>query len=508
MHLLETIGSNVGIAIHNAKLFEETEKSRAIAEDANEAKSAFLSTVSHELRTPLTSVMGFAKITKKRLDERIFPSIVTEDPKMLRTIKQVSNNLDVVVSEGERLTKLINNVLDLAKIEAGKVEWNMEDMQITDAIEHAIAASTSLFESKKLTLKKEIASKLPSIIGDKDKIIQVIVNLFSNAVKFSDSGKIICKAIKENGDIIISVQDSGIGIAKEDLPKVFEKFRQVGDTLTDKPTGTGLGLPICREIVEYHGGKIWLDSELGKGSTFFFSLPVRDSKAKPVKTFKLDDLMSQLDEEFSPGDEVHEGNGRTILVIDDEAPIRALLRQELTGIGYKVMEAKNGREGLEIVRHKNPDLILLDVMMPEMNGYDLAAVLKNDPKTKGTPIIMLSVVQDKQRGMNIGIDHYLTKPIDTEQLFGTIGSLLGQGKSKKKVMIVDEDASTVSTLMEVLQGKGYHVVEANGPELMEKAISGKPDIIIVNSTLEKQHDAVKSLRLQKGLEDVLFLVYK
>jgi CheY-like chemotaxis protein len=359
-----------------------------------------------------------------------------------------------------------------------------------------------------LTLKKEIASKLPSIIGDKDKIIQVIVNLFSNAVKFSDSGKIICKAIKENGDIIISVQDSGIGIAKEDLPKVFEKFRQVGDTLTDKPTGTGLGLPICREIVEYHGGKIWLDSELGKGSTFFFSLPVRDSKAKPVKTFKLDDLMSQLDEEFSPGDEVHEGNGRTILVIDDEAPIRALLRQELTGIGYKVMEAKNGREGLEIVRHKNPDLILLDVMMPEMNGYDLAAVLKNDPKTKGTPIIMLSVVQDKQRGMNIGIDHYLTKPIDTEQLFGTIGSLLGQGKSKKKVMIVDEDASTVSTLMEVLQGKGYHVVEANGPELMEKAISGKPDIIIVNSTLEKQHDAVKSLRLQKGLEDVLFLVYK
>ncbi|RLD20684.1 MAG: hypothetical protein DRI69_05730, partial [Bacteroidetes bacterium] len=507
MRLLETIASNVGIAIHNAQLFKEAEASRAVAEDANEAKSAFLSTVSHELRTPLTSVMGFAKITKRRLEERVFPAIKSADAKMQKTIKQISENLNVVVSEGERLTKLINNVLDLAKIEAGRVEWNMEDLQVQTVVERAIAASQSLFEEKSLVLKQNIAPDISDIKGDEDKLIQVVVNLLSNAVKFTDEGVIECTLEEKDGDVIISVKDSGIGIAKEDLPKVFEKFRQVGDTLTDKPTGTGLGLPISKEIVEHHGGQIWLSSELGKGSTFSFSLPVSGTKSIKLRTFKLEELVDQLEGNYT-ANQFENASEKTILVIDDEAPIRELLNQELSGVGFNVIEAVDGREGIAKVRHKHPDLILLDVMMPEMNGYDVAAVLKNDPKTKDIPIIILSVVKDKERGLNIGIDRYLFKPINTELLFKEIGGLLGQGRSKRKVMILDEDSSTVNTLMGVLQDKGYNVVEANGPDLMQKAILGKPDIIIVNSTLDEQQDTVKSLRLEKGMENVLFLVYE
>jgi signal transduction histidine kinase len=190
-------------------------------------------------------------------------------------IDQVSENLGVMVVEGERLTALINNVLDLAKIEAGKVEWHMTPVAVPEIIARAAAATTSLFESNGLLFNKQIDSNLPEIIGDQGKLIQVVINLISNAVKFTEKGSVTCRAERKDSEVVISVSDTGIGISAEDQPKVFEKFTQVGDTLTDKPRGTGLGLTICKEIVEHHGGRIWVESELGKGSTFSFALPVK-----------------------------------------------------------------------------------------------------------------------------------------------------------------------------------------------------------------------------------------
>jgi CheY-like chemotaxis protein len=195
-------------------------------------------------------------------------------------------------------------------------------------------------------------------------------------------------------------------------------------------------------------------------------------------------------------------------VVDDEKHIRDLLKQELGESGYLVREASNGKEAIDAVRKELPDLLILDVMMPEMNGFDVAAVLKNDPLTMDVPILILSIVQDKERGYRLGVDRYLTKPIDTEKLFSEIGSLLEQGKSKRKVMIVDEDASTARTLAEVLQTRGYHVVESNGTELLQKAIESKPDIIILNSVLSKDHEMIKTIRFEKGLENVLFMMYQ
>lgn len=246
-------------------------------------KDDFLSTVSHELRTPLTSVLGFTKVIKKKLKEVVFPRLPTTDARISRTVQQISSNMEIIIAEGERLTALINDVLDLSKMESGKIEWKRQPVAIPEILEHAIAATSSLFENKGIPIIKNFSEILPCVFCDRDRIVQVVINLLSNAIKFTDSGSVTVTARKrsvtdyplENGEdfLAVTVSDTGIGIAEKDLKIVFEKFKQVGDTLTDRPKGSGLGLPICKQIVESHGGKIWTESSLGRGSVFSFILP-------------------------------------------------------------------------------------------------------------------------------------------------------------------------------------------------------------------------------------------
>jgi CheY-like chemotaxis protein len=413
----------------------------------------------------------------------------------------------VVVSEGERLTNLINDVLDLAKIESGRMEWNKKPIFLQDVISRAIASTSSLFEEKGLTLKKKVLEDLPVVSADEDKLIQVVINLLSNAVKFTDKGSVVIEASLDNGQILVEVQDTGIGIAEEDRHKIFERFRQAGDTLTDKPKGTGLGLPICREIIEHHGGIIWMKSTAGVGSTFFFTIPVMgEGTDKPP--IQLDRILKSLKKQIKHSSLNTLKKAQTILVVDDDTPIRSLLRQELTEAGYEVKEAANGKAALDMVRMSKPDLIILDVMMPEINGFDVAAVLKNDPATMDIPIIILSIVQDKERGFRIGVDRYLTKPINTEHLFHEVEELLEQGVSKKKVLVVDEDASAVKTLSDVLNARGYKVVESNSKDFLETATKSKPDIIMLNSVYNGDQKKLKELKLQKGMENVMFFIYE
>ena len=507
LRLLTTIAANVGVAIHNAKLFEETKQARAAAEEADAAKSAFLSTVSHELRTPLTSVLGFAKIIKKRLEDRIFPLLTTDDRKVRQTIEQVGENLNVVVSEGERLTKLIDDVLDLAKIEAGKLEWHMETVEMAGVIDRATSATSSLFHQKGLALVRDVAEDLPPVAGDADRLLQVVINLISNAVKFTAAGSVTLRARLVDDGIAVSVVDTGLGISAADQPKVFEKFKQVGDTLTDKPKGTGLGLPICREIVEHHGGHIWVESEPGKGSTFSFVVPVKIETA-PKAPLSLDVLVRQLRDQPAIAAPRQPDGRPDILAVDDDPHIRALLTQEFTEAGYRLRTAANGREALAEVRRKRPDLVILDVMMPEINGFDVAAVLKNDPQTMDIPIIILSIVEDRTRGFRLGVDRYLSKPIDMAALFKEVGALLELGRSVRRVLVVDEDASAVKMLSDVLQARGYSVSEASGSELVATAVAIQPDIIMLNAILSDKQEVVQLLRFEKGLEHVLFLVYQ
>ncbi|AFZ25994.1 PAS domain S-box [Cylindrospermum stagnale PCC 7417] len=475
--------------------------------EIDQMKTDFISTVSHELRTPLTSVLGFASIIKEKLEIDVFPKLSVEDRKLQKTMKRVGDNLNIIVSEAERLTSLINDVLDIAKMEAGKVEWQMQPLDPRELVDWATNSTAGLFETNGLQLVREIDPGLPQIIGDRNRLLQVLINLISNAVKFTESGAVTCRVKQENEGVCISVIDTGVGISPEDQPKVFEKFRQVGDTLTDKPKGTGLGLPICKQIIDHHGGRIWVESEPGNGSRFSFIIPTSTSECKTSTSLNLDALVKQLKEHVITTSAVQNENRKTILVVDDDVNIRELLRQQLETEGYNVREAKDGVDAIHQIKTARPDLILLDVMMPQINGFDVAAVLKNDPQTADIPIIILSIIENKERGYHIGIDRYLTKPINTEKLLNEIGSLLSQGTSSKKVLVVDKNASTLKTISDVLQTQGYSVIEASNPqECINKARSAKPDMIIIDSLFSQEADMVKALRFEKELENLFFII--
>ena len=264
------------------RTLEQTVKERTLElkeanrklEEADRIKTEFLSTVSHELRTPLAAVLGFAKIISKRFDNVIFPNLRLDEDTVRASVLKVKKNINTIISEGERLTDLINDLLDVTKIEAGKVEWEMKPVSVAEIIKLASDITSSTFEQHGLELECDVENDLPEISGDKYRLEQVLINLFSNAIKFTENGYIRCRAWMINSEILISVKDTGEGINKDDQESVFEKFRQVSIVPKDKPRGTGLGLPICKEIVNRHGGRIWVESEPGKGSTFSFTLPV------------------------------------------------------------------------------------------------------------------------------------------------------------------------------------------------------------------------------------------
>lgn len=488
--------------------------------EVDEMKTNFISTVSHELRTPLTSIMGFAKLIQKNLDNSIFPNVQSDEKKVNRAVKQVDKNIQIIISESERLTELINNVLDIAKMEAGRVEWNMSEVSAADLMGRAIDATYSLFEQKPdVQLIKQIDPNVPPVTADADRILQVMINLISNATKFTNTGSITTRVHEENGAVIVSVTDTGSGIRPEDQEAVFDRFKQVGDTMTDKPQGTGLGLPICKQIVEHHGGRIWVESEVGKGSTFSFVLQPHGTNAEPqmdtgeIKTIHLDELVARLRDEVAVNTRSVTSqippNTKEILVVDDEANIRELLRQVLEAEGYQVRTAEDGVVAMRQVKERRPDLIILDVMMPNINGFDVVAMLKSDVDTMDVPIIILSIIEDRERGYRLGVDRYLTKPLNTGLLFREVETLLDQGVSARRVMIVDENQTTTQALAKLLAERGYQVVHITEIEKMiEQAREARPHMIVANSNDPDKQKLVQALRFEKGLEDIYILLYQ
>ncbi len=258
-------------------LVESHEKLKEI----DRLKTDFLSIAAHELRTPLTSVLGFAKIIRSKFESIVCPVLPPENQRISRTTSLIRENLNIIVTESNRLTSLINDMLDLAKMEAGKVEWDIGPVSIPELIERTQAATSSLLAQKGLAFIVELDPDLPEVQGDLNRLIQVMINLVSNAVKFTDRGSVCCRVRRGPGRVTFSVVDTGIGLHQEHFARIFEKFRQVGDTLDGRQLGTGLGLPICRQIVERFGGSIWVESEIGRGSTFSFTLPVSGPGAPP-----------------------------------------------------------------------------------------------------------------------------------------------------------------------------------------------------------------------------------
>ncbi len=386
----------------------------------DELKSTFLSTVSHELRTPLTSVLGFAKMIEKQFTRHIQHILPEDNVKAIKARDTILTNLEIITQESNRLARLINDVLDLAKIESGKMSWMETEYNLVDICQRAIHNVQGLLSGSRVLVELRAPNPCPPVLrGDADRILQVITNLLSNAIKFTEEGVIIVCVEAKDGYAQAYVKDSGIGISEEDLLKVFDKFLQVGDTLTNKPQGTGLGLSICKEIIEHHHGQIWADSMVGKGSTFYVALPVDSSQPVPesVKevTFRLQNKLEKMNKaEY------------LILIADEDPEVRDVLQEALESEGYRTIQAVNGKEAYDLAMEYPVNAIILDIMMYEIDGFDTPHHLKNNPRTKNIPIVLLSVVMDREETMQLGATAYITNPLDAEKILSRLTEILRQ----------------------------------------------------------------------------------
>jgi PAS domain S-box-containing protein len=467
---------------------EELQVAYQKLKELDQLKDSFLSTVSHELRTPLTSIKSFSEILLS----------YDEDKETQREF------LSIINEESDRLTRLINDFLDLSKIEAGRVQWETVELSLPEVIQTAINATQALTIQMNLKVDADLDHDLPTVRCDKDRLVQVVTNLLSNAIKFTPEGGMIhVKAQTLNGSesegdsdrVMVSVSDNGIGIAPENHKGIFEKFKQVGDTLTGKPKGTGLGLPICKEILEHYGGKIWVEGELGKGSTFFFTLPI---------TQKIEAEAPEAKKEEA---EVVIKGGKTILVVDDEANIRRFLKHELTNSGYRVLEASGGKEAIDLARKHHPDLITLDIMMRDISGLDVTTVLKNDPDTKDIPILIVSVVEEKEKAYKLGANDFVMKPFTIKVLTDKINRLLQD--AQKTILVVDDDKSLVKSLKYRLEKRGFSIYAAyDGKEALEMVKSHLPDLVLLDIMMPEMdgYEVMKALKRKPDTANIPIVV--
>ncbi|KHK01893.1 ATP-binding protein [Desulfovibrio sp. TomC] len=384
----------------------------SVEKEVDRMKTEFISTVSHELRTPLTSVLGFTKIIRRKFVELVAPALPPENARLVRGAQQIRENLDIIVAEGERLTELVDDVLDIAKMESGRCEWDMETVSLAAVGDHVLRATAPLAERKGLTLTADIPADLPAVLGDRDRLVQVLLNLIGNAVKFTEYGSVNLSARRRGEDILVSVRDTGPGLAAADLEPIFEKFKQAGDTLTEKPKGTGLGLPICRQIVERHGGRIWAESVPGQGSTFLFTLPALAGAT----------IASACPLTPPPPADVP-GPGQRILVVDDDDAVRRYLETVLAEAGYAVATARNGIEALRVAAVWQPGCITMDLHMPGMDGSEAIRRLRADPATRDIPIMVVTVASGREREAS-GADAAMVKPVDQDALLAAVQNLL------------------------------------------------------------------------------------
>lgn len=487
-------GKAVATAIHKKETREESAmclgavimvRDITYEKEVDNLKTDFISTVSHELRTPMTSILGFAKIIKKKLEKNVFPLCETKDRKSERAIIQVQDNIDIIVSEGQRLTELINDVLDIAKMESGKIEWKKVQVNLTEVINSSTQTTRPLWATKDLNVLLEIEEDLPLIYGDRDRLVQVMVNLLSNAVKFTASGPIVCRAGVKGDSIVVCVEDSGTGISPEDQKKIFARFKQAGDTLTGKPRGTGLGLPICKQIVEHHQGEIWVESELGKGSTFCFTIPVTKEKETPASDSKVSRMRPYARRSNNMSHPL-------ILVADDDPALNEFLSQILEDEGYRILSANDGEEAVKLAEKEMPELITMDLKMPRMDGADAIKALRRNPATAHIPVIVISALAE---GKSAGGDAALIKPIDEKRLIETIHSLMQEDLvMTDPCMVLGEEKNPVKAdnLLVICPGK----IDYCAPdEVWKRVSSGFKGTLFIPSELSLNLDLDRLSRI-------------
>ncbi len=412
-------------------------------------KSELISTVSHQLRTPMTSIKGYTDL--------LYLETVGEINEAQRRF------LSIIKSNADRLALLANDLLDISRIETGRIRLNPEFLHISDIIEEIAASLRGQIEEKGLSLKLDIPEGLPPVYGDRGRVTQILTNLVDNARQYTPSGgQITVSAQLKDGLLQVSVADTGIGIAPEEQEKIFDRFYRADHPLVQEVAGTGLGLPIAKAFVEMHGGEIWVESEPGQGSTFSFTLPLAERKRE--------EELTPLPVSLAPS--------KQILVVEDEPDIAELIRYHLEGNGYRVTTVARGEEALAKAHQDRPDLITLDIRLPDMDGFEVLQQLKSDEETADIPVVILSIVPDQGDGFRLGAVDYVTKPVDEGRLLSAIGAILSK---EDLILVVDDDRDTTRLVQEVLVRAGFTVRTANnGFEALVIARREQPGLILLD----------------------------
>jgi GAF domain-containing protein/CheY-like chemotaxis protein/HAMP domain-containing protein len=465
LRLLTTLSTTLAAAIRNAQLFEEIEAANERLREVDRLKSEFLASMSHELRTPLNSIIGFSRVILKGIDGP------------LTELQQT--DLTAIHSAGQHLLGLINDILDLSKIEAGKLELAFDEVNLSEVIRGVMTSAIGLTRDKPITLHVEMPADLPAVWADQIRIRQAVLNLVANAAKFTDQGSITVRAavvhdrpLRADGDgplvefVRVSVIDTGIGIAGEDMPKLFQAFQQVDSSSSRRAGGTGLGLNITKQLVELHGGRIGLSSQYGHGSTFWFTVPVHPEPVSPPEP---------------PGADGQGDTRRIVLAVDDDPGVITLYRRYLEPQGYRVVGVNRSDEVLQRVRELRPFVITLDVLMPHKDGWQVIQELKREPDTRAIPVIMASIIAEQGRGFSLGAADYLVKPILEQDLLAAVRRLDGEGQ-ERTVLIIDDEADNIRLIRRVLEGEAhYRVFEAQGGrEGLEAVASLRPHIVVLD----------------------------
>lgn len=451
----------IATAIRNARMYEQIKTAEKAANAANQAKSQFLANMSHELRTPMNAVIGYSEMLKEEAEDQGADDFIPD--------------LDRICRASKHLLHLINDILDLSKVEAEKIELFPEPIDVGEFIDDIVNGIGPIIETNGNMLEIDRPQEGVEIINDVTRLRQVVLNLLSNAAKFTHEGTVrlaVSINAKDGRDWLdIAVEDSGIGMSGEQMKQVFQPFTQADASTTRKYGGTGLGLAISKSYCEMMGGTISVASEEGKGSTFTIHIPANIET--PTGATPESAGTERRLEAVSPE------AGSVVLVIDDDAAARDLLQRLLEREGYSVFTCSRGKIGLEKARELKPDVITLDALMPEMDGWTVLGALKQDPELAMIPVVMVSFVDEPSKGLALGAAEYLTKPVEKKQLLETLARL--ERSNEAEALVVEDDADTRNLISSWLESEGWTVHTAiNGREGLELFRKLRPSVVLLD----------------------------